>query len=88
MGESALPMSFPCRYPLKVMGPNSSAFERDIVAIARRHVPDLSEHDIRRRTSSQGRYLALTLTFTAHSKAQLDGLYREITRHPDVGFVL
>ncbi len=84
--ESAL--TFPCRFPVKVMGINSSRFEADIVMIVRKHVPDLSEGAVHSRPSSNASYLAVTVTFTARSRKQLDALYQELTAHPDVKFVL
>ncbi len=84
--ESAL--TFPCRFPVKVMGINSSRFEADIVMIVRKHVPDLGEGAVHSRPSSNASYLAVTVTFTARSRKQLDALYQELTAHPDVKFVL
>ncbi|RMH60662.1 MAG: DUF493 domain-containing protein [Zetaproteobacteria bacterium] len=88
MAESASPLSFPCRFPVKVMGPNTAAFKAEIVAIARRHAPELAGRDIHSRTSANARYISITLTLTAQSQGQLDALYRELTRHPEVRFVL
>ncbi len=81
-------LTFPCRFPVKVMGINSARFEADIVMIVRKHVPDLGEGAVRSRPSSNASYLAVTVTFTAQSRQQLDNLYRELTSHPDVKMVL
>jgi putative lipoic acid-binding regulatory protein len=86
--NSELCMTFPCSFPLKVMGTNNDTFETDMVMITRKHIPDLGEGAVRNKLSKTGKYLALTITFTAHSKAQLDDLYSEINEHPDVKMVL
>ncbi|MDQ6980774.1 MAG: DUF493 domain-containing protein, partial [Ghiorsea sp.] len=40
------------------------------------------------KPSKTGKYIALTITFTAQSKAELDKLYQEINAHPDVKMTL
>jgi putative lipoic acid-binding regulatory protein len=40
------------------------------------------------RASSAGKYLSLTCTINATSRAQLDDLYRELSSHPMVAMVL
>jgi putative lipoic acid-binding regulatory protein len=40
------------------------------------------------RASSGGKYVSLTCTIKATSKAQLDALYMELTAHPLVKVVL
>ncbi|OIO73164.1 MAG: hypothetical protein AUJ57_04860 [Zetaproteobacteria bacterium CG1_02_53_45] len=87
MSEETL-LTFPCRFPIKVMGTNSADFENEIVVITRRHVPDLGEGSVKSRPSSSGKYLSVTITFTATSKAQIDDLYRAINAHPAVKMVL
>ncbi|GAV20971.1 hypothetical protein MMIC_P1949 [Mariprofundus micogutta] len=87
MSEETL-LEFPCRFPIKVMGTNTANFENEIAVISRKHVPDLSEAAIKSRPSSGGKYLAVTVTFIATSKAQIDELYRAINAHPSVKMVL
>jgi putative lipoic acid-binding regulatory protein len=82
-GERQL-LRFPCDFPVKVMGRAVPGFEALVVEIVRRHAPDLGEGAVSSRGSSGGRYLALTLTVRAESRAQLDAIYRELSAHPDV----
>jgi len=81
-------LTFPCRFPVKVMGAATETFEVEIRAIFARHVPDLTDDCVVVRGSREGRFLALTVTFEARSQAQLDGLYMELTAHPDVKMCL
>lgn len=69
---------FPCEFPIKVMGKNRPDFEAAVMAIARKHIPDLGEGAVTARPSKGDKWLSLTITFTAQSKAQLDALYREL----------
>jgi putative lipoic acid-binding regulatory protein len=75
----AVEMTFPCRFPIKVMGRGDEAFEIAVLQILRRHVPDLTEHAITRRDSRQGNYAALSIVIQAQSRAQLDALYTELS---------
>jgi len=70
------------------MGVNSDKFENEIFMIARRHAPDLGEAAISSRTSSSAKYLSVTVIITAQSREQLDNLYQDFNRHPDVRMVL
>lgn len=70
---------FPCQFPIKIMGKASDVFEIEVVQIIRQHVPDLSEAAVKRRESAKSNYAALTVTITAHSRAQLDSIYMDLT---------
>jgi uncharacterized protein len=79
---------FPTEYPLKVAGKNSTTLETVIVEIVQRHVADFDSTTVTVRESKGGKYLAVSLSFTAHSKTQLDALYSELTQHPEVLWAL
>lgn len=79
---------YPSPFPIKVMGAQVDGFEDAMVAVARQFDPDFDTGSIERRPSSGGRYLGLTLTVTATSRAQLDELYRTLSTHPMVKVVL
>jgi putative lipoic acid-binding regulatory protein len=81
-------MTFPCEFPLKAFGRNTDEFEALIITIVRRHVPHLDDRQVTSRLSGGGAYRAVTATFTAHSRAQLDALYQELTDHEQVLMVL
>ncbi len=77
MSEESL-LTFPCEFPIKIMGRASENFEADVVAIVRKHAPDLSEAAITNRPSGKGNYIAITVTVNATSKEQLDNIYLEL----------
>ena len=81
-------LEFPCSFPVKAMGINTPDFEAEIVMIGRQHIPDLGETAIQSRPSKTGKYLSVTITFTATGRPQIDNLYRALNAHPDVKFVL
>lgn len=79
---------FPCEFPIKVVGRASEEFDSLVVSIVRQHVPDLGEGAVSTRPSSGGKYLAVTITFTATSREQLDALYEDLTGTDEVLWVL
>jgi len=81
-------IDYPSAFPIKVMGAAVEGFEAEIVAVAQRFDPRFDIATIERRPSSGGKYLGITLTVTATSRAQLDDLYRTLSSHPLVKVVL
>jgi uncharacterized protein len=81
-------LEFPCVFPLKAIGTGPGDFEALVLDIVRRHVPDLPAGAASSRPSSGGRYLAVTVTFTAVSLEQLDALYAELAVQPRVKMLL
>lgn len=81
-------LEFPCAFPLKIMGLSSNALAQTVLEIVRRHAPDFDGATMEMRASSGGKYVSLTCTINATSKAQLDALYRELSGHPMVKVVL
>jgi hypothetical protein len=70
---------FPCDFPIKIMGEATDEFRSLAVGIVTRHFGSLDADRIEERPSSGGRYLGLTITVRAESKAQLDAVYTELT---------
>jgi putative lipoic acid-binding regulatory protein len=89
MSDSAADVfQFPCAFPVKAFGRNSDDFEALVIAIVRRHAPDLDDNAVTRRLSGNDAYRAVTATFIAHSREQLDALYTELSGHEQVLMVL
>jgi len=81
-------LRFPTDFPIKIMGRRVDTFADEITEVLRRHAPDFDAATLEMRVSRQGNYLGLTATIRATSRAQLDALYLELTRHPLVKVVL
>lgn len=75
---------FPCNFPIKAMGLAEPDFDSLVVEIVRRHAPDVHEGAVKSRPSSNGKYLAVTVTIEASSMAQLDAIYQDLTDHKKV----
>ncbi len=88
MTETESLLTFPCAFPIKVVGLRSDDFAQQIVAVVQAAVSDFRPETVEMRASQGGKYLSVTVTVTARSQAQLDDLYQALTRHPGVKFVL
>jgi uncharacterized protein len=81
-------IEYPCDFPIKVMGDSRAGFAQAVVEIVQRHAPDFDASTVSMRMSREKRYLSVTATIRARSRAQLDALYRELSDHPLVVMVL
>lgn len=72
---------FPCEFPIKIMGKASDEFEVAVYGIVRKHFTGIAQDALKSRPSADGKYLAITVTVTAHSRAQLDAVYIELNNH-------
>lgn len=79
---------FPCDFPIKVMGKAHPDFTDTIVAVVRQFDVSFDATRVEIRPSSGGNYVGLTVTVRAHSREQLDDIYRALTGHPMVKVVL
>jgi putative lipoic acid-binding regulatory protein len=81
-------IEYPSDFPIKVVGIMRDEFAQTIVELVVEHDPEFHAGKIEMRPSSQGKYLSLTLTIRATSRVQLDNLYRALSSHELVKFVL
>lgn len=82
MSDQETLLTFPCSFPIKIMGRMEDGFADTMLAIVLRHAPDFDAATASMKASSSNKYLSLTCTVNATSKQQLDDLYREISAHP------
>ncbi len=64
-------------FPLKAIGYNADDFEAFVATVVKTHAPQ-SAQTTSSRPSQGGKYLAVTVTFVAESRAQLDAIYQEL----------
>ena len=81
-------ISYPSSFPIKVMGLKVDGLVHALTVIAAQFDPAFDASTIELRESKGGKYLGVTLTITATSRAQLDDLYRMLSGHPMVKVVL
>ena len=71
------PLTFPCIFPIKVIGIAGERLEAEVTAIIDRHAP-CADPDISVRASNRGKYLAITIRLRAENRQQLDDIYRDL----------
>ena len=81
-------IEYPSDFPIKVMGAHVDGFIEAIAIVAQGFDPGFDPATIERRPSKGGNYLGLTITVRATSREQLDELYRTLSSHPMVKYVL
>ncbi len=81
-------LEFPCEFPMKIVGLRTVDYAEKIVAVIKKHDPAFSEKSVQMKASSNGNYISLGVLINATSQEMLDDLYRELSAHPLVKFVL
>lgn len=81
-------LEFPCRFPIKAIGPQEGDFEQLVYDLVKPHVPELTRADLSRNSSSSGNYLAVTVHILAQNKDQLDAIYADLTANETVTMAL
>jgi len=79
---------FPCDFPVKAFGHDTGDFRDLVMGLVQRHAPEVTADAVHTRLSRGGRYLAVTVTVRAHSRAQLDNIYYTLTAEERVLFAL
>ncbi|KEZ77415.1 YbeD family protein [Salinisphaera hydrothermalis] len=77
-------LEFPCEFAIKAFGRHGTAFEQTVYTLIKAHAPELTTGDLSSRESSGGRYIAVTASINAKSKAQLDAIYKDLSDHEQV----
>jgi putative lipoic acid-binding regulatory protein len=81
-------IEYPSLFPIKVMGANAPGFAQAMLDIVLQFDPSYDRSTLQTLPSRGGKYLGLTFSVTATSRAQLDALYRALSGHPLVKVVL
>jgi len=72
-------LEFPCKFPVKAMGRDEDGFEALITDIVLSHAGMYVGESVTTNPSSTGKYISVTVTIEALSKAQLDRIYQDLT---------
>jgi hypothetical protein len=81
-------ISFPCDFPIKVLGRSDAEFHALVVGLVEPLVGALPTERVTSRESREGNFVALTLHLRVESRAQLDDVYRILSGHEQVLMVL
>lgn len=81
-------LEFPCDFAIKAMGESSPDFDATVVSVVLQHVDSLAEGAVKTRQSSGGKYTSVTVTIHVTSKRQLDTIYRDLSSHERIKYVI
>jgi len=81
-------IEYPCAFPIKVFGQSQQGFLQAVTEVVLQHDPGFTAASVTMRNSKTAKYVSLTCTVTATSRAQLDALYQALCDHPLVVMVL
>lgn len=71
-------IEYPSRFPLKVFGNHGVEFEAVVLELVRGRCSQAEHIEVSQRSSKTGKYIALTLTFTAYSEQQIKDIYQDL----------
>lgn len=77
-------LEFPCDFPIKIMGRESSEFQDLARQLVEKHTGPLADDAVALSLSRNGNFVSVTVTVNAQSQQQLDDIYRELTAHDEV----
>ncbi len=72
-------LEFPCKFPIKAMGRNDAEFEGVVTEIVLAHAGLYAGEAVTTQPSSSAKFISVTVTIEALSKAQLDRIYQDLT---------
>lgn len=72
------PLTFPCEYPLKVMGANTDEFRRRMGEVLAAELGAGQPTQVTEKLSSNSKFVSLTCIVQVTSRDQLDHLYRTL----------
>lgn len=71
-------ITFPCDYPLKIVGDAADDFTACVCQIVVRHAPDFDESTLQVVDSRNGRFQSVRITVNATSEQQISQLFDEL----------
>jgi len=81
-------IEYPCDFNIKAMGETSAAFDATVVSIVREHVEDVREDAVTTKQSSGGKFTSVTVSVYVTSQLQVDTIYRALSSHDLVKYIL
>ncbi|MFG6158233.1 YbeD family protein [Halomonas sp. 1390] len=77
-GDAPPKITFPCDYPIKVVGDAADDFAATVCQIVHRHDPSFEAAGIQVVPSRNGRFQSVRLTLRATGEVQLKALFDEL----------
>ena len=82
-------IEFPCeRYPIKSMGKSGASFREAVLSVMEKHAPGFDTSSVQVRPSSHGNYESVTVFITATGTDQLQAIFEDLKKIPEIRMVL
>ena len=81
-------ISFPCVYPIKVIGAGTDQFATQVLEIIARHDTTVDASKVSEKTSQSGKYRSLTVELFATGEPQIRTIFDALRNLPQVKLVL
>ena len=81
-------ISFPCVYPIKVIGADTDQFATQVLEIIARHDTTVDASKVSEKTSQSGKYRSLTVELFATGEPQIRTIIDALRNLPQVKLVL
>ncbi len=81
-------LTFPCDFPIKIIGENSEIFEQEVLDTLNRNGVETDPAKLTLKMSSNNTFCSIGYTFAAESQEQVDNIYRELSANRRVKWVL
>lgn len=83
MSDESL-LTFPCEFPIKMMGRDTPEFRETARSLVEKHTGPINDDAINNALSRNGNFVSITITVNATSQEQLDDIYRDVSSHDAV----
>ncbi|MBT4161822.1 MAG: DUF493 domain-containing protein [Gammaproteobacteria bacterium] len=81
-------ITFPCEYPIKVVGDVREGFHEDVFDVVIRHDPTMTTERVSQRTSRKGNFVSISFLLEARGEEQLQALFADLKQVESVRMVL
>lgn len=81
-------ITYPCDYPIKVVGDVTEKFHREVCDAVERHDPLMTTEKISQKTSKKGNFISISFMLRATSEAQISALFADLKEIDSVRLVL
>lgn len=81
-------ITYPCDYPIKVVGDVAPGFHDEVFDVVVRHDPTMTTDKVSQKTSRKGNFVSISFMLTASSEDQLRALFDDLKQIEAVRMVL
>lgn len=81
-------ITFPCQYPIKVIGKASDHFDAEIIAAINPFLENPFEGTVQHKNSNEKNFTSVTITLSIQKEQQLQDIFEALKKNPNVLMVL